>query len=173
MLFLFPCPGTIPAPSCWLSCQTSCYAPPFIWLCRSGVVLPLHCHCPVAGTPLLHHPSRVAGRDCLRQPPQGLYGSGCHTWKPATLWPTAGQEPRRSCRHQAGLVFKPAGFYSFFSGADSRRSRNRFPTWGGDFCMPGTGGAFTVSTDAAPSMSAGTASEVRPLTSSPSSRGQN
>jgi hypothetical protein len=28
MLLLFPCPGTIPVPSHWLSCQVSCCAPP-------------------------------------------------------------------------------------------------------------------------------------------------
>ncbi len=38
--------------------------------------------------------------------------------------------------------------------------------------MPGTGGAFTASTDAVPISSTGTAPEVGPLTSSPPSRGQ-
>jgi hypothetical protein len=38
--------------------------------------------------------------------------------------------------------------------------------------MPGTGGAFTASTDAVPVSSTGTTQEVRPLTSSPPSRGQ-
>jgi hypothetical protein len=37
--------------------------------------------------------------------------------------------------------------------------------------MPGTRGAFTASTDAVPIPSTGTAQEVGPLTSSPSSRG--
>jgi hypothetical protein len=86
---------------------------------------------------------------------------------------TAGQAPRRSRRRQqAGLVFRPAGFYSFLSGATSRWSQNRFPTQRGGFCIPGTGGAFTVSTDTVPVTSTGTASEVRSLTSSHSSRGQ-
>ncbi len=58
------------------------------------------------------------------------------------------------------------------SGAATRRSRNRFPTSRGGFCMSGTGGAFTGATDAVPVPSMGTAKEVRPLTSSPSSRGQ-
>jgi hypothetical protein len=40
------------------------------------------------------------------------------------------------------------------------------------FCIPGTGGAFTASTDAVPVPSTDTAQEVRPLTYSPSSRGQ-
>jgi hypothetical protein len=38
--------------------------------------------------------------------------------------------------------------------------------------MPETGSAFTVSTEAVPVPSMGSATEVRPLTSSPSSRGQ-
>jgi hypothetical protein len=38
--------------------------------------------------------------------------------------------------------------------------------------MPGTGGAFTASTNAVPILSAGTAQEVGPLTSSPPSGGQ-
>jgi hypothetical protein len=38
--------------------------------------------------------------------------------------------------------------------------------------MPGTGGTFTAATDAVPVPSTGTATEVRHLTSSPSSRCQ-
>jgi hypothetical protein len=38
--------------------------------------------------------------------------------------------------------------------------------------MPGTGGAFTASTDAVLALSSGTAQVVKPLTSIPSSRGQ-
>ncbi len=38
--------------------------------------------------------------------------------------------------------------------------------------MPGTGSAFTASTDMVPVPSTGTAQEVRPLTSCPYSRGQ-
>ncbi len=38
--------------------------------------------------------------------------------------------------------------------------------------MPGTGGAFTASTDAVPVSSTDTAQEIGPLTSSPPSRGQ-
>jgi hypothetical protein len=37
--------------------------------------------------------------------------------------------------------------------------------------MPGTGGAFKASTDAVPVPTTGTATEVRPLTFSPSSQG--
>ncbi len=47
-----------------------------------------------------------------------------------------------------------------------------FPTRRGGFCTPRTGGAFTGATDAVPVPSTGTVKEVRPLTFSPSSRGQ-
>ncbi len=67
MLLLFPCPGTIPAPSCWPSCQTSCCAPTL-----SGCAAAASSHLSTAPTqscsvdpPPLHH-----------QPPQGLHGSG-------------------------------------------------------------------------------------------------
>jgi hypothetical protein len=81
--------------------------------------------------------------------------------------------PRRSCHNQAGLVLRPAGLFTFlFSGAATRRSRNRFPTQRGGFCMPGTGGAITGATDAVPVPSTGTATEVGPLTSPLPSRGQ-
>jgi hypothetical protein len=56
-------------------------------------------------------------------------------------------------------------------GASLRLSRNRFPTWRGGFSTSGTSGIFTVSTEAVPITSKGTAKEVRPLTSSPSSQG--
>jgi hypothetical protein len=49
---------------------------------------------------------------------------------------------------------------------------NRFPTWRGGFCTPGTGGAITGATEAVPIQSMGTAIDVGPLTSSPSGRGQ-
>jgi hypothetical protein len=47
-----------------------------------------------------------------------------------------------------------------------------FSTRQGGFCTPGTSGTNTGSTDAEPVLSTGTAIEIRPLTSSPSSRGQ-
>jgi hypothetical protein len=103
------------------------------------------------------------------QLPQGLHGSGCHTWQSATLRPTTGQTPRRFRRHQAGLVCRPGGFSTFFSSAAMRRSWNHFPTRWGGFCTSGTSG---TSTDMVPVPSTGTAAQVRPLTSFPSSRGQ-
>jgi hypothetical protein len=71
------------------------------------------------------------------------------------------------------LVFRPTGVFTFsFIGTAARWSLNRFHTRRGGFCMPGTGGAFTHSTNAVPVPSAGTAKEVGPLTSSSPSRGQ-
>ncbi len=116
--------------------------------------------------------SRVLGRGHRHQPPQGLHGRGRHAWQPASPWQTAGLAPRRPCRNQVGLVFRPTGFSTFPSGAATRRSQNRFPTRRGGFDTPGTGGALTGATDTVPVPSMGTAIEVGPLTSSPSSQGQ-
>jgi hypothetical protein len=177
MFLLFLCLGTILAPCYQTSCQATSSQPP-----SSGPTGRRHptpsaalrwpLHRPVPRTPLLHHPSRVPGRGHRRQPPQGLYGRGRHAWQPASLWQTAGFTPRWSYRNQAGLVFRPAGFSTFPSGTATRRSRNHFSTRRGSFCTPGTGGTFTGATDAVLVPSMGTAKEVRPLTSSPSSRGQ-
>ncbi len=71
------------------------------------------------------------------------------------------------------LVFRPAGFFTFFFiGTATRQSWNRFRTRQGGFCMPGTGGTFTASTNAIPVPSEGIAQEVGLLTYSPPSRGQ-
>jgi hypothetical protein len=67
---------------------------------------------------------------------------------------------------------RPAGFFTFSSGAATRWSRNCFPTQQGGFCTPGTGGSTTGATDEVPVPSTGTATEVGPLTSSPPSSGQ-
>jgi hypothetical protein len=72
----------------------------------------------------------------------------------------------------SGSHFRPTGFFTFPSGAATRRFWNRFPTWQGGFCMPRTGGAITGATDVVPVPSTGTATEVGPLTSSPPGRGQ-
>jgi hypothetical protein len=97
-----------------------------------------------------------------------LHSCGRHAWQPASPGQTAGFAPRRSCRNQAGLVFRPTGFFTFSSGAATRQSLNRFPTRRGGFCTPGSSGAITY---AVPVPSTGTATEVGPLTSPPS-RGQ-
>jgi hypothetical protein len=36
--------------------------------------------------------------------------------------------PAKKRGNQVGLVFRPAGFFTFNSSAATRRSRNRFPT---------------------------------------------
>jgi hypothetical protein len=97
MLFLFSCPGTIPAPSCWPSCQTSCCAPPSPG-CAAAASSCLSTTPLMAPTPScrVNPQGWVAGQGCLHQPPQGLHGSGRHTWQSATPQPTAGQAPRWS-----------------------------------------------------------------------------
>jgi hypothetical protein len=127
---------------------------------------------PSPWTPLLHHPSRVPGRGYHRQPPQGLHGRGCHDWQPASPRQTARFAPRRSCRNQVGLVFRPTGLFTFSSGAATRWSQKRFPTWQGGFCTPGTGGTITGATDAVPVPSTGTTTEVGSLTFSLPGQGQ-
>ncbi len=126
-----------------------------------------------------------------RQPPEGLHYCGRRGRQPAAPLPTAGQAPRQISRGQTGDI--PASVVLY---AAAKQSRNRFPTQGGGFWMPGTGGAINVSTaaesaapadataeSAAPAdtaagygavsaMPADTASEDGPLTSSPPSRGQ-
>jgi hypothetical protein len=82
---------------------------------------------------------------------------------------------RRACAEAvlpqpSGSCFQTHWFLRLllFNGAATRRSWNHFPTQRGGFCTPGTGGAFTASTNTVPVPSAGTAREVGPLTSSPS-----
>jgi hypothetical protein len=136
------------------------------WQCCPPFPPPLrqHLHCPVAWTLLLQHQGRVAGRDRLRQPPQGLHGSRRHAWQSTTPRQTAGQAPRRSRHHQAGLVFRPAGFFTFvFSGAAKRQSRNCFSGHRPVFFRPWTGGTIPVSTAMVPAPSVVTATEIGPL----------
>jgi hypothetical protein len=86
---------------------------------------------------------------------------------------TTGLAPRQFCHSQAGLFFRSAGFFIFsFSGGATKWSQNHFPTRRGCFCTLGTGSTYTASIDSVPIPSTGTAQEVGPLTSSPSSRGQ-
>ncbi len=174
MFLLFLCLGTILVPSCPASCQPSSSPPP-----SSGSIMAESSHLSsrsmTAPTPLCAmdpapSPSESGpGRGHRHQPPKGLHGCGRWAWQPASPQQTAGFAPRRPCRNQAGLIFRPAGIFIFFSGTATRWSWNYFPTWLGSFCTPGTSGA---STDAVPVPSTGTATEVRPLTSSPSSQGQ-
>jgi hypothetical protein len=141
---------------------------PLIWVRRGGVIPPLQ--------PLYDGPYTV-----LRLGPRSFtirVGSrdeviavshlkACTA--PADATPGS---PRRRGRPPGSHPGGPAGFYTFPSGADTRRSRNHFPTWRGGFCTPGTGSALTGATDTVPVPSTGTAQEVGPLTSSPCSQGQ-
>jgi hypothetical protein len=132
MFLLFICLGKILAPSCTASCQPSFFLLP---LSGSVVVPPLQPlydspytilrHCP----PLLHHPSWVTGRSHRRQLHQGLHSSGRKAWQPELPQQTAGFALRRPCHNQAGLVFRPAGFYTFFPGTATR--------WSGTVFLPG------------------------------------
>jgi hypothetical protein len=166
MFPLFLCLGTIrELPAVLLSV-------PLVWVLRGGVIRPLQPlydgpyailrRGPCSFTIRVGSQDKVIAVSCLK---------ACMTAdaQPGSPWQTARLVPRWSCRNQVGLVFRPAGFFSFSSGATPRRSRNHIPTWRGGFCMPWTDGAFTVSTDAVPVLSTGTTTKVRPLTSSPSS----
>jgi hypothetical protein len=173
MPLLLLCLGTILASSC----QPSSSPPP-----SSGSVVAawphlftrsMTVHMPFYAVALAPSPSE-SGHETWSSPSAALRPARQRTPSLAArvATQTAGFAPRRPCRNQAGLIFRPVGFFAFFSGADMRRSPNRFPSRGGGFCMPGTGGAFTASIDAVPVPTMGTAKEVGPLTSSPSSRGQ-
>ncbi len=150
---------------------------PLVRVCPGGIVPPLQLFKDGPYTVLRRRPCSftiwVGSRDefiavsCLK----ALHGCGCRAWQPASLLQTAEFAPRRSCCNQVGLIFT-AGLFTFLFGAASRRSWNHFPTRRGGFCMPGIDGAITGSTEAVPVLSTVTATEVRPLTSSPSSWGQ-
>ncbi len=178
MLLLFPCPGTIPIASCRLSCQTSCCAPALF-----GCTAEASSHLSTAPTTA---PTPSCGMDPTPSP-SGL-GRGTRLSPSATSRPaqkrtphlavamlrlTAGQAPRGSGCHQAGLIFRPTGFFTFsFSGAAKRRSRNRFSSRGPVFFTIWTGGTIPVPTAAVPTPSAITASEIGTLTSFSAGRHQ-
>ncbi len=178
MFLLLLCLGTNSSTELPSELLADLLSAPLVWVRRGSLVPPLQSlydgplRSSAPRPPLLHHQNRVAGRGGCRQPPQGLHGRGRHAWQSASPRQTAGFAPRRSCRNQTVLVFRPTGFFTFTSSAATRRSWNRFPTRRGGFCTPRTGGAFTGATDVVPVPSTGTATEVRPLTSSPSGRGQ-
>jgi hypothetical protein len=131
MFLLLLCLGTILAPTCQASCQLSCSPPPLF-----GSV----------GAAWFHPFSRsttAPTRSYAAAPAPSPTESGHGTrWLPsaasrlawplmpgleaASPWQTAGFTPRRSCRNQVGLVFRPTGFFTFSSGAATRRSRNCF-----------------------------------------------
>jgi hypothetical protein len=135
---------------------------------------------PAPGTLLLHHPSRVEGQGHPCQLPEGLHGRGCHAWQSTVSRQTAstGAATKPATTHPGGpaatqrvsfsdpLVSPP-------SCAAWRRSRNHFsPTLQRGFCMPWTGGTLIASANAVSAMTADSAQEVGPLTSSPPSQRQ-
>ncbi len=126
--------GTTLAPTCPASCQLSCSPPPPLgpsgWRHSTpSAALRRPLRGSAVRPPLFHHPSRVEGQGGRCQLPYGLHGSGHNAWQHATpAWQTTRLAPRQSCCNQTGLVFRPAGFFTFlFSGAATKRSWNHFP----------------------------------------------
>jgi hypothetical protein len=97
---------------------------PLVWVCQGGLAaLRRPLRGPASRPPLLHHQSQVAGRGGCHQPPRQ----------------TAGLAPRGSCCNQEGLIFRPAGLFTFlFSGeevfarpgpaAPSQTPQTRYPS---------------------------------------------
>jgi hypothetical protein len=160
------------------SCQLPSELPPdllstrIIWVWPNGMVPPLHpsmtaLHRPLPGTPHLHHPGQAERGHHRRELPQGLDGHGRHAWQPQMPWQTAGPRrdghstrclPRESSCFKAGLVFRPAGFFTIAAGAAENPPGNCFsPTLWGGFCMPCTGSSSAASTKAVPTGPAETA----------------
>jgi hypothetical protein len=79
---------------------------------------------------------------------------------------TATPPPPSNC-FQAGLVFRPTGFFTIPAGAADNSPRNRFsPTPEGGFCTPQADSSFAASIKVAPTVPVETSNEDRPLTSS-------
>jgi hypothetical protein len=173
----FPCLGTILAPSCPAGCQPS-PSPPLLSVSVVAVSFHLFSRSTTAPMPF-------CAPDPAPSPSKS--GPGTRSSPSAASRPAWLQTPSRAarvaasdCRVRAKAVLpQPSG--SHFQTRyclhhplrrPPKQSRNCFPTRRGGFCTPGTGGVFTVSTEVVPVPSTGTATEIRPLTSSPSSRGQ-
>jgi hypothetical protein len=94
---------------------------PLVWVHRGGFIPPLqplydgpyavlrHCH--RSFTIRVGLRDEWSPSDALRPAQQRMPRLAA---RHATPWQTAGLAPRRSCRNQAGLVFRPAGFFTFF-----------------------------------------------------------
>jgi hypothetical protein len=162
IFLLLLCLGTILAPTCPESCQPSCSPPP-----SSGSI----------GAAWFHPFSRsttAPTRSCSAAPTPSPSELGRGTrWLPSIAAADCRARPQAVLPQPSGSRFQTRGLFTLlFSGAATRRFRNRFPTRRGGFCMPGTAGAFAASTDMVPVSSMGTTPEVGPLTSSSPSRGQ-
>jgi hypothetical protein len=133
MFLLFLLLGTILAPSCLASCQPRYSPPP-----SSGSVVAASFHpfshsktapmpfCTVAPAP---SPSE-SGQEMRSSLLAASRPARQRTPRLAACVAAADRRvrARRSCRNQAGLVFRPPGIYTFFPGTALKRSRNRFPT---------------------------------------------
>jgi hypothetical protein len=150
MFLLLLCLVTILAPTCPASCQPSCSPPPSSGSVRAAWFHPFS-HSTMAPTRSCAAASPSESGRGSRVAISRLKACMAADATPGLPWQTAGFAPRWSCRNQAGLVFRPAGFFTFCLGAATRQSQNRFPTRQGGFCTPGTDGAITGATDTVPS----------------------
>ncbi len=153
-------------------------AAPLIWVHRGGLVPPLQ--------PLYDGPSRFCAAAPAPSPSES--GRGTRWFLSAASRLARPQMPRlaacvaaadRRARAQAVLPQSSASRSQTRWSLHLLLLRRRhmtvpepFFTRRGGFCMPGTGGASTASTDKVPISSTDTAQEVGPLTSSPPSQGQ-
>jgi hypothetical protein len=139
MFLLILCLGTVLA----LSCTASCFLPPssgsveaawFHPFSRSTTAPTWFCAAAPAPSP------SESGRGTRWLPSAALRLAQLRTSCLAARVAAADHRlaPRRSRRDQVGLVLRPAGLFTFFfSGAATRRSRNRFP-WISHFGVPET-----------------------------------
>jgi hypothetical protein len=173
MFLPFLCLGTVLAPSCRTSCQATSSPPPSF-----GSVGAVSSHpfsrsmtAPMQSCTVSPAPSPSESGSGTRSSLSATSRlARLRTLRLAACVPAADCQIRTQAvlQQPSGSRFQTRWFLHLPSGAATRRSRNRFPTQRGGFCMPGTGGA----TDAVPVPSTGTATKVGPLTSSPPGRGQ-
>jgi hypothetical protein len=165
---LFLCLGTILAPSC----QRSSSPPPRLgpsWQCHSTPSAALQRSLWRSGpqTPLLHHQSQVLGRGHCCQPPQGLLSHAAAA--------DCGVRTQAALPQPSGSHFQTRWFLHLPLRCSHETVPETFSYLGRRLLHARegmTGGAIPGSTDTVPVPSTGTATEVGPLTSSPSSRGQ-
>ncbi len=174
MLLLFPCPGTIPVPSCRLSCQTSCCVPP-----SSGCAVVASSRLSTAPTTAPYavlrrgphsYNIRVGSRDEIvsvgrlkayteadatpGSPPHCGQPPGKHSGSPATTKRVSFSDP---------LVSSPSPSQA----PPSDGPGTIFPVADWFFALPWTSGVIPVSKAAVPAPSAVTASGIGPLTFPP------